>query len=174
MRTQIVYPANNSLQHEVNIDRSGSIVRKMGDFFPSITNTGFGDRCVSVLPYSINIFTTISKHFSLDTITDSSLKAKVLQILNALNEAIIGIPEINNTEQYLSKLHLVEQEDKSILIEWMYRDFRIGFVVCKPVDDSYYFFVSQNGDAFVSKSSKIGDNINILAHDIVQYVIRNT
>jgi hypothetical protein len=137
--------------------------------FPLAKMDFIGKKKIYLPPNSI-----ISKHFSLDTITDSSLKAKVLQIINALNEAIIGIPEINNTEQYLSKLHLVEQEDKSILVEWMYRDFRIGFVVCKPVDDSYYFFVSQNEDAFVSKSSKIGNNLNVLAQNIVQYVIRNT
>jgi hypothetical protein len=174
MRTQIVYPSINSPQNEANANYDRFTAKQANESSHVMTDTGSGICYNSVLPYSMNIFTAISKSFSLDLITDPSVKSKVLQILNALHEAIVNITDINNTERYLSKLHLIEQEDKSILIEWIYRSFRIGFVICKPIEDSYYFFISQSEDSFVSRSSKIGDNINIIAHSIIQYVVENT
>ncbi|GAB6393327.1 MAG: hypothetical protein MdMp014T_2700 [Treponematales bacterium] len=126
------------------------------------------------LPISLNIFAEISKSFSIKDISDNDVRAKTIEILNTLNKSIVAIPDVFNIQNCFSKLHLVEQEDKSVLIEWAYRNFRIGFVVCTPVDDSYYFFVAKNADAFESKSTKIGDNLNILTQELVQYVIRNT
>jgi hypothetical protein len=165
-------PKIDLLQREL-ADSDIYSIKKINSF-PLSTADSLNIRYNPFLPYSMNIFSAISKSFSLETITDSSVKVKVLQILNALNESIINIPGIDNMERYLAKLHLVEQEDKSILIEWIYRNFRIGFVVCNPVEDSYYFFVSQNEDSFVSKSSKIGDNVMKLANEAVKYVIENT
>ncbi|MDR3238227.1 MAG: hypothetical protein LBT84_06970 [Spirochaetia bacterium] len=143
-------------------------------FSSDITDVGLSSSYNSGLPYSMNVFTAISKSFSIKNIDDSSVKTKVLQILNALNESIVNIPNINNNADcYISKLHIVEQDDKSILIEWNFSNFRIGFVVCTPVEDSYYFLVSQNEESFVSKSEKIGNKINKLANEAVKYVVRN-
>jgi hypothetical protein len=164
----------DSSQREVNMDSSIFRIEKINEIYPNTSGANFSTSYIPELPYSINIFTAISKSFVLDTITDPLIEAKLLQLLNALNEAIINIPDVNNIERYLSKLHLVEQEDKSILIEWNYQNFRIGFVVCKPIEDSYYFFVLQDTDSFFSESYKIKDNVNLLARRIINYIIRNT
>jgi len=176
MRTQIVSPTIGFSKREANDGDIDSVIKGSNKFSPDMTGVGFSNRYSLGLPYSINIFASISKTFSIESIVNPSVNEKVMQILNALNESIANIPDINNLDRYLAKLHLVEQEDKSILIEWIYKNFRIGFVVCEPVEDSYYFFVSHDDGTFVSKSVKINDNINInsLAQDIVQYVVRNT
>jgi len=140
MRTQMISPTIDFLQCEADIGGIDSVIKGNKKFFPDTTGVGFSS-CYSLgLPNSINIFASISKTFSIESIANSFVKAKVMQILNALNESIANIPDINNLDRYLAKLHLVEQEDKSILIEWNYRNFRIGFVVCEPVEDSYCFF----------------------------------
>ena len=174
MRTQIVSPAIDFLQCEENFGSINSVIKGSNNFSPNMTGAGFSSRYSLGLPYSMNIFTSISKTFSIDSIANPSVKSKVMQILNTLSESIANIPGINNLDRYFAKLHIVEQEDKSILIEWIYRNFRIGFIVCEPVEDSYYFFVSQDDEALVSRSVKIKNNINSLAQDIVQYVVRNT
>jgi hypothetical protein len=174
MRTQIIYPSINSRHNEANVEYTSFDTKKISKPPQDTTDTGLGSSYSSMLPYSMNIFTAISKSFSLDLITDSSVKEEVLQILNALNEAVVKISDTNSIDRYLSRLHLVEQEDESILIEWIYRNFRIGFVVCKPVEESYYFFISQSEDSFDSRSSKIGGNLKALTHAFAQYVIENT
>ena len=174
MRTQIVSPKIGCFQCEANNSGIDTLIKGSNRFSPCMTGVSSSSHYSLGLPYSMNIFASISKTFSIESIVNPAVNEKVMQILNALNESIANIPDINNFDRYLAKLHLVEQEDKSILIEWIYQNFRIGFVVCEPVEDSYYFFVSHNDGTFVSKSVKIKDNINSLAQDIVQYVVRNT
>jgi hypothetical protein len=172
MRTQILSPSIAASQHKA----SSFGIEPVTPYSSVTGTTGTGlDSSYNVnLPSSMNIFTAMSKVFSIKTIADPFVRAKVLQILNALNEAIVSIPNINNVENYLSKLQIVAQEDKSFLIEWNFQKFRIGFVVCKPVEDSYYFFVFQDEGSFASKSEKIENNVVKLAGEAVRYVIENT
>ena len=172
MRTKIISPVIDSFKNEKNTG-GNNLVLKLTNY-PGTTYAGFNNQYNPILPYSLNIFSTILKSFSFETISDLPVKTKTLQILNTLNEAIMNIPDKDNINQYLSKLHLVEQDDKSILIEWIFYNFRIGFVVCQPVEDSYYFFISQEIDSFVSKSERIGNNLNTIVQHILKYIIENT
>jgi hypothetical protein len=171
LQTKIVFPVISSPQNSfadiaVSLRNSG--------YLPVKTETNNNSSYIFGLPDSLNIFTAISKFFSINNISDSAVKSKTLEILNALNKAIVNTHEFIDIQNYLSKLHLVEQEDESILIEWIYSSFRFGFVVCKPAEDSYYFFVSKNNDTFVSKSEKIRDNVTKLTSEAVKYIVGNT
>jgi hypothetical protein len=172
MRTQIVSPTIDSSQHKAGFLDVDPVITS-SKFSSNITDTSFGTPYNTGLPYSMNVFTAIAKNSSLDDIADPFIKTKILQVLKVLYEAIVSVPGINNAEYYLSKLQIVMQEDESFLIEWNFQKFRIGFVICKPIEDSYYFFVSQDEGSFISNSEKIGNNTIKLANEAVKYVIGN-
>ena len=136
---------------------------------PDSTKKGYAVK----LPSSVDVFSALSEN--IDTLTDPNVKRQVIRILgivdHILQQQIAGDGNIQNR---LSKLHVIEQEDFSALIEWNFQHFRVGFLVEPEETESSYYWVSENKSrgSFKADSEKVGDDLDRFVVSIVEYVIR--
>ncbi|MCL2134663.1 MAG: hypothetical protein FWH37_03795 [Candidatus Bathyarchaeota archaeon] len=125
-------------------------------------------------PVNIDIFYPIMG--TLKALTDSDVQNNVYEIIQTLYRVITELRVRVSFTNYLSKLHLTEQEDKTALLEWNFEKFRFGFTIESILAKSSYYYVAVDHDNGIYKmdSEKFGDHVDIIVKRIVNYVLANT
>jgi len=75
----------------------------------------------------------------------------------------------------LPRLHLTEEEDDCVLIEWNFEYTRIGFSIEPDRDKSFFYIVSfrKDNDSYDSRSRRLWSHINHLP-SLVKLAIQNS
>jgi hypothetical protein len=125
------------------------------------------------LPSNIDIFSNIdlNKHRFNNTV-DKQIK----QILANLYSSLQNTSRKKIVSNSLPKLSLVKQEDLSALLEWNFKDFRVGFTSDHESAKSGYYIVSQDKslDSVNIDAKEFDKNIQVIINKIVNYVLENT
>jgi len=82
----------------------------------------------------------------IDKIVDNKQKNKVIMIISTFEEIVVSLKSVLE-DMSLSLPPLVfaiDEEDNSILIEWIFTLFRIGFSVEKETTESFWYLVSSD------------------------------
>jgi hypothetical protein len=125
-------------------------------------------------PNHIDIFSHITD--SLKTLSNENVQKQACEIIYSLYRVI---NDLNITEQFtnhLAKLHLTEQEDKTALLEWNFKNFRFGFTIEPDENKTSYYHVSQDHTTskYSMNTEKICSRINKTIEYVVSYVLANT
>lgn len=143
-------------------------INKSNEESYSITtgNVDHYDNYLINLPDKINIF---KKCNDVEGIKDIIVKKQVEKFLRRLQLLLmINKDKLTNIGN-LPQLSIVIDEDESVLVEWMFKDFRIGFSFEKDEQESMWYMVSNRKFNEVNESGNITDKtiddllINILA-----------
>jgi hypothetical protein len=110
------------------------------------------------LPYNIDIFSNIKENNI--AIDDSNIIDSINKVLLKLYIILFNISYKYKIDNYLPRIHLVQQDDKSALIEWNFQDFRVGFGIETSEEDCYYFIVmgDKNKQSIETITQKIDIN----------------
>jgi hypothetical protein len=128
----------------------------------------------SNLPNDINIFSRIDEN--IDKIENKDIYNFIKQFLTIFQETLISIINyFDNLSNYLPPLTLSILDDGSVLIEWIFKDFRVGFSIEPHVDESsWYMVTNQNLEEF-SRSGKLElSKASNLLKEIIMITLKNT
>lgn len=106
------------------------------------SNLGLNSPYFEKLPSNINIFNTIN---SIEFQSQNEEVNKVaLTFLNCFKEMLVSIYENHKFSNNLPPLAINLQEDSSILIEWIFPDFRIGFSIEQDLSASNWYLIANS------------------------------
>ncbi len=126
------------------------------------------------LPSNIDVLSSVSKIVA--SLSNSDVRNYVINVLDKINKSLQNINIQGDISNYLSKINVIEQTDLAALIEWNFKNFRVGFSIEPDLDESSFVIVSkdENKGSFFTITEKIGSEINAVIDKIVEYVINNT
>ncbi|MDR1205126.1 MAG: hypothetical protein LBL26_06550 [Peptococcaceae bacterium] len=127
-----------------------------------------------VLPTNINIFSSLSDRMA--GLEDHEVTEQVRQVLIYLYRSLQRAYRRKPLNNYLSRMNLVQQDDKAALLEWNFEDFRVGFTLEPVRSESSFFVVSQDKSAgsLMADTQKLDADISRSVDQIVEYVLENT
>jgi hypothetical protein len=125
-----------------------------------------------VFPDKLNIF---KKCYVVDDIKNKSIKTQAKKFLNRFQLLLFSAKgEIDNIGN-LPNLMVNLIEENSLLIEWIFKDFRIGFSFEKKESNSSWYIASNEKYSEISASGFIKENeIDDLLKHILVFVLSNT
>ncbi len=103
---------------------------------------------------------------ALQTIRDTTNKKiadESRNLLLLIQKIVVSLQHLNFDIAYLPPLTAVNVEDNSVLIEWTFRDFRIGFTIEDNREDSGWYLVSNRKLGEILASGSIA-NIDLEKH----------
>ncbi|MDR0609493.1 MAG: hypothetical protein LBG58_05240 [Planctomycetaceae bacterium] len=103
------------------------------------------------------------------------VRKQTVELLNNIDtylDEIINVSEISNR---LPQIHLTEQEDDSVLAEWNFEYFRIGFSIEQEPDKSscYVLFENRTTGYFKAETCRLGTEYQEIVSKIVNFVLVN-
>ena len=139
--------------------------------FPKKT---FGRRFYKYYSKELNIIV-----LSLNTITKTKNKevAKETQkLLFIIQKTIFLFKHAGFDLSNVPPLHTINVDDGSVLIEWIFNDFRIGFSIEPNKEDSSWYLVSNKKLGEINISGYISTNIDIemLISKLINFIISNS
>jgi hypothetical protein len=125
------------------------------------------------LPSSLNILTNASD--TIRRITDPEKQRDVVKFLLCFQNVLLTnrftLDRIGN----LSPLRISLNEDGSVLIEWIFRDFRIGFSIEEDRTESNWYLVSNQNLNQVDLSGLLSSqDLGELLTSLIAFVLSNT
>jgi len=126
------------------------------------------------LPSNINVFSRVKECVA--HLEDPSVKYQAKCILSNIYLLLQSAYKKRKISNRLSQITLVQEEDKSVLMEWIFEYFRIGFLLESDKAYSSYFVVSRgiSDDLFMPPAQKLDVDTPKSVEEIVEYVLRNT
>jgi hypothetical protein len=113
---------------------------------------------------------------SLISLSVDIVQKQACEIVYSLYRILNDLMLKEHFTNYLSKLHITEQEDKTGLIEWNFEKFRIGFSIEFNPSESGYYLISADPvtNDFIMKTGRIGSRCYEILENMVKYVLENT
>ena len=118
------------------------------------------------------LFNEINMKFN--KIEDNNIKQIIKKICIVLEKNINKYSNFEESIDLLSPLKINEIEETSILIEWIFKNYRIGFVIDKKIDESSWYFVSNKELNGMNISGDLNEkNIDQVVEVLLNVVMRN-
>ena len=93
-------------------------------------------------------------------ISDSTLRKNVLEFLTKFYNILQNFSNVHNSDLFLPKLSLTQEDDESVMIEWIYESFRIGFSFENDESANWFLVTNDKHDEFWT-SGKITEEFYI-------------
>ncbi len=138
-----------------------------------VTDSERNQKYLFHIPSSINILSNSME--IINKITDETQKQKIIAIVSTFEEIVVSLKsKLEEMNLSLPPLYFsLNEEDNSILIEWIFYNFRIGISVEKDTTKSFWYLVSRE----VVDKNLSGDlkeyNLFDLILSLFQYVLNN-
>ena len=97
-----------------------------------------------------------------EQIRNAAIKKLTLQYLGIFQTVLVEIINGNRDIGYLPPLKMNIDDDGSVLLEWIFKDFRIGISFEVQESDSSWYFVSNKNMQEVSKSGVLNNRFDSL------------
>lgn len=124
------------------------------------------------LPNNADIFSQAIIEYQ--KIENSYVKKSTLKLLLTFQKTILNILKQIDFSGHLPPLILQFLEDNSVLVEWIFKDFRIGFVIESDVAKSSWYLVSNSNLEEASASGILNlDNCELILQRIIEFVLLN-
>ncbi len=141
------------------------------NFDSTITDDGKLDNSTYFfkLPQRFDIFRNISE---LENIENEDLKNLVNEFIKNFKIILITYNHSFPDDISLPEITLNINEDNSVLIEWIFKDFRVGFSFESDIKHSFWYIVSNDKfDSFNSSGKLSLTNLDELITTILDFVI---
>lgn len=133
-------------------------------------SSSIGTQIFYSLPKDIDIFRDLIPSFQ--KLEDSPVKNSILYLLLTFQKLLNQINQLN-LSVYLPPLQLRSDEDGSVLIEWIFKDFRIGFLIEPDDSESSWYLVSNSNMNELSQSGTLNvEDCESLLNKIISFVLR--
>lgn len=167
----------NSREYYYNINQEtfGNLSGSIPDIVESQTTTsGSTGYSIPTINLSVSkIILKLSDQFQL--LEESQQKDLFLKLLLSLHKVLIQYYTQSFELSHLPSLHVVIVEDGSILIEWIFTDFRIGFSIEIEITESSWYLVSNEKLESITKSGFLTtDKLDSIIDEVVAFIIENT
>lgn len=162
--TETYGETGNSCSNELERDNSEHIVTPLisGDIGPYIY----------ILPHDFDVLRNAD--LGPDCLRNESVKKLAQQFLVVFQDVLLRHGDQIEQSGYLPPLKFSCIEDESLLIEWIFKDFRIGFSIEPREDDSSWYLVSNHNFDETSASGKLKfDELEALLMDLSEFVLSN-
>jgi len=129
----------------------------------------------TALPSNINVFSNLTD--GMIGLEDAGVREQVKQVLSYLYLSLLWAHKQKTLNScFLSRVNIVQQSDKSALLEWSFQDFRVGFTLESNSTESSYFIISQNKNtgSLIVDTQKLNVDVSKSIDKIVKYVLENT
>ena len=125
-----------------------------------------------MLPDKLNIF---KKCYVIDEVKNKNIKIQAKKLLNKLQILLYSSKREMDRIGNLPALMVNIIDKKSLLVEWIFKDFRIGFSFEKKEKDSSWYIASNEKYSEVSASGFIKEKeIEDLLKNILLFVLNNS
>lgn len=106
--------------------------------------------------------------------TNPEVAKEARKLITIIQEMVSSFQEVGLDLCYLPPLHAFNVEDGSVLIEWIFPDFRIGFTVESDPEESGWYLVSDKKLGEISASGYISNmNIERLILWLLNFILSN-
>lgn len=127
---------------------------------------------IYTLPNSINIFKNVKNN--LNELKDVNIKKDAINVLMQFQKVILDNKRQLETIGYLPPLSLYKLDDGSFIIEWIFKDFRIGFSLEHDEKQSGWYLITNKTLGDESRSGLLREvDITALVSKLISYVISN-
>lgn len=126
-----------------------------------------------VLPQNLDIFNDVKK--KIGEIKDELIKKQITNFFVIFQNMCLNIFSSESISNYLSKLYLSILDD-SVIIEWNYDNFRIGYVFEQDATKSSYYRVMNDSitGKFESCSQLLNNNYSDIIFNSINFVLSYT
>jgi hypothetical protein len=141
--------------------------------YPTSTDVGLIESYFRMLPKNIDIFRTA--RIEALAIEDSAVRTYTIDFLLAFQRVIVDMYNTTDIASYLPPLVLNVIEDGSSILEWIFKDFRIGFSIEPRLEESSWYLVS-NANLDEASASGLLERANndALLTKLTSFVLQNT
>lgn len=163
---------------ETNVISTGSTINSDSENRSMFVSTASGAtmaRYYLAMPQNMDVFSTIIKKSS--TIENPEMVDYIKGLTESLRNVLHNFDNREKISNRLSKFILNNMPDKSVLIEWNFDNFRIGFSIEPNLDQSSYYVISDDkiSGSYSSQSYLLKpDQFDTVANNIMNFVLRNT
>ncbi|GEM_PF-928050 len=119
-------------------------------FFITSDASGNTSPYLRTLPHDIDILRNAD--LGTNEVNNKDVMRQTQKFISVFQRILLNNHNIVNSFSYLSPLNFKWLEDDSVLIEWIFKDFRIGFSIEPVEQDSSWYLVSNQNLEEVSKS----------------------
>ena len=112
----------------------------------------------------------------LSKIKDKDIRQQTGLILETIQTYIVLLCNKHSISKRLPMILMNVRDDQTVLLEWNFRNFRIGFEIEHDQKNTIYFFVSEDisTGAYSAESKPLGENYNDRILWLVDYVLENS
>lgn len=161
------YDCNKENLYLNNIDENSD-----NDFFITGSQGGLKNY-LSKLPLEV----VVVRNNAIDLKTRKSIivQSYLGIFLSALENVLLSTRILYKSSNNFPPLYVKWLDDNSVLIEWIYKDFRIGFTIEPDIKDSGWYIISNKNLGEYSASGIIDfNNITALINHILIFAFRNS
>ncbi len=120
-------------------------------------------------PQNFNVFNNVMKRCG--EIQNPVLRERLLLFIKMFTDILNRLSDMPN----MLPAFVMTVEDDSIFLEWVFKDFRIGFTFCEYEEESMWFLVSNRNLEELSVSGDlIMSNYYSIITKVIIFVLRNT
>ncbi len=126
------------------------------------------------LPQNLDIFSNVEKN--LDVIKTEDVKHYVLNIIKYFEQILKELDRNYRLLNLLPPFIISQEDDGSIFLEWVFKDFRIGFNIDVDTTKSSWFLITNSNLEELSVSGDISsdDDLKSTIIKIIKYVLQNS
>jgi hypothetical protein len=126
-----------------------------------------------ILPQNIYFLSELFNKIS--RINDNYIVNQLLKILFYIYVCLLELSRTPYINEYISHINITQDEDDTVLFEWNYEFFRIGFYLVKNQEEINCFFIVKNPitNLYTTDTRKIKGNLLSIIKIFVKYVFEN-
>jgi hypothetical protein len=162
---------NNFNKSKINMNRIDQIYKKELSYASDCTIYDYNTSYMIQHSYDNAIFSDALKETS--KLNNENVRQQVMYTIMLFINCLRQYSAISNR---LPSFHLSEVDNFSAILEWNFMKFRIGFMLEPEIENSFYFFISEDESKgeIQSYSKKIDDNLTNIVCQFTNYAIVNS
>ncbi len=124
------------------------------------------------LPNNIDVFSKIRSN--IESIPKENVRKSVLDFVFKFQTTLMSINNISEIKNYLPPLTLNNSPD-GVLLEWIFKDFRLGFFFDIDNNDSSWYLAVVKGLEEANKAGALKESeLDLLLNMLIKFVLRNS
>lgn len=121
---------------------------------------------------NLNIFEDVQKY--LNYIENNQVKNFIIEFIQTFQKILKTIMDKEQIDNVLPPMRIT-QEDDAIILEWIFKDFRVGFIIENKVNESTWYMITNKNLEEFSISGKLDQkDLSYTVLKIINYVLENT
>lgn len=105
---------------------------------------------------------------------DTNIGREARDLAQTIVDLVLELQSGNVDITNIPSLHAEMLDDHSLLVEWLFPNYRIGFSICSDARDSSWYMVSTSASTASNQSGALGTDKKTLLTGLVSFVVMNS